>query len=202
MHDYQPAFSWTGLYAGINAGYGFGELAQIPDSGLGNTKAEGWTAGGQIGYNYQFGKVIFGIEADLNYAAIKGSRTTDLCVGCGIPYTVEPKLNWFGTIRPRLGYDIGYGLLPYVTAGPAYGSVSVVERMDFGGGGISTTTTKQGAVGYAWGGGIEYALAHDWTVRAEYLRLELDLSSTNSNFSSAQVATSTDIFRGALNRKF
>lgn len=149
----EPAFTWTGFYFGANAGYAWGSgegaanrLGMDPD---------GWLGGGQIGVNYQFdNNIVLGAEADF-----QGSGIKDKSLG------YESKLDYFGTVRARLGYAFG-NVLPYVTGGLAWGHNEVKDQVL----GLSSSNT---AVGWTVGGGVEYAFTDNWTVKAEYLYMDL-----------------------------
>ena len=100
---YAPVYNWTGLYLGINGGYGWGTQTGnfVPSAGVANPTLRGGLFGGQIGVNYQITNWVFGIEADYDWASIKGSVTP-------IPGAVfDGKTNAFGTVRGRLGYACG-----------------------------------------------------------------------------------------------
>ena len=114
---YVPVETWTGFYGGFNAGYG-GTANDGPLS------PSGGFGGGQIGYNWQglfgFSPWVIGIEADIQGAGISDSA------GYGPAY-LENSLNWFGTVRGRVGYSFGPALL-YATGGFAYGEVEIEGR--------------------------------------------------------------------------
>jgi outer membrane immunogenic protein len=148
---YAPVTSWTGFYAGLNAGYGWSA-----DNGS-DTPAGGF-GGGQIGYNWQGGlglghHVVLGVEADLQASAISGTQVR------------ESDLNYFGTVRGRIGYAFDRTLV-YATGGFAYGQVENKP--------VSETQT-----GYVLGGGIEYKFNPSWSLKAEYQFLSLDASDVN-----------------------
>ena len=106
---YAPVYSWTGLYLGVNGGGGWGDSAW---SGVSNSiSPSGGLIGGTVGYNWQFGQTVVGIETDLQWSDIKGSGACTF--GC------ETRNNWFGTVRGRLGYAWDR-FMPYVTGGLAY----------------------------------------------------------------------------------
>jgi outer membrane immunogenic protein len=223
-----PVFSWTGFYAGLNAGYGFdansssgatvigttaasGVIANGADPGLvafSNRNANnGFTGGGQIGYNYQFtpgSGVVVGVEADAQYLGFGTNRNTASFVGtpnADLTF-VNPNglsnLDYFGTVRGRLGYAFDRTLV-YGTGGFAYGG---------GGGssfGLPNSSSDTFRTGWAAGGGIEYALPTDSflnffkssavTVKVEGLYVSLDRNSTNgvfaySNSTGAQYSVS------------
>jgi outer membrane immunogenic protein len=192
-----PAFSWTGFYIGVNAGYGWGSntmnLRPSPDAisqafwnpaflagavpGAYGLKPDGFIGGGQIGYNMQFGTWLLGVEADLQYSNIKDSIAV---ATAGIPgfvpasFTASQDLRWLGTARGRIGVTWD-ALLIYATGGAAFGetnygyTLSAPATLDFHT--ISASTTK---FGWTVGGGLEYAFGGNWSVKGEYLYVDLD----------------------------
>ncbi|WP_336488481.1 outer membrane protein [Methylobacterium nigriterrae] len=219
-----PVFTWTGFYAGFNAGYGFDTRsnqaatvigvpagptpatsvfltgAGAPAAGVlafgGGRSLDGFTGGGQIGYNYQFtpgSGFVIGLEADAQYVDFGRDRNRFAFAtvpGGGINPGVlafNPSglsgLDYFGTVRGRLGYAFDRTLF-YGTGGFAYGS---------GGGrqfGLPNGSTDNFQTGWAAGGGIEYALANDSflnffrasavTFRVEGLYVNLDRGNRNN----------------------
>ncbi len=188
---------WTGFYAGVNAGAGFGKTnaattgqAAVNNSTVADgarppfTKldSEGFVAGGQFGYNWQMGNWIYGIETDLQDADVRSTRN-NVTTGSAFPGTrnnvFRQELEYFGTLRGRLGYAWGSTLL-YGTGGLAYGNVN--NSANFSGplpgavaqfgGGINNTK-----YGYAAGGGIEQALGNNWSIKTEYLYYDLGSNS-------------------------
>jgi outer membrane immunogenic protein len=126
---------------------------------------------------------VAGLEADLDYSNL---QKTDAATGA--PYvggilttTVATSLDWFGTVRGRLGVLPVDNVLLYATGGLAYGSLrttttgSNISPFNCDGGHIycATGSTSGISVGWTVGGGIEYAFARNWTVKAEYLYLDL-----------------------------
>lgn len=177
------AFSWTGGYVGLNAGYAWGKSAtnidwyasdEFYDSFHYKPKLSGFIGGVQAGYNWQFDSAVFGIETDIQGTSLKKS-TSDVIVdplnapGVVANVNLETKINWLGTTRVRLGYLPSERLLAYVTGGLAYGGVKA-SFTDYYGFDTSTSKTK---AGYAVGAGLEYALADNWTVKTEYLFADL-----------------------------
>ncbi len=111
-------FSWTGFYAGINGGYGFGKSNWSGAGfGTGDFNVKGGMVGGTLGYNLQTGVWVWGIEGDFDGSWMKGTNTT----ACGAP-GCETKDSWFGTTRLRIGYA-GDRWLPYLTGGAAFGNI-------------------------------------------------------------------------------
>jgi outer membrane immunogenic protein len=154
---YVVAPAWNGLYGGLNVGYGW-----TADDSTNLLSPSGVFGGGQIGYNWQGAlglspRIVLGIEADLQTSGISDSASFD-----GV--YAENNLNWFGTVRGRLGYAVDRALF-YVTGGFAFGEVE--GRVD----GLSLTSTQ---TGYALGGGVEYKFNPAWSVKGEYQYLNLD----------------------------
>jgi outer membrane immunogenic protein len=134
-----PVFSWTGWYAGVTAGYGFGNTAQslTADAAEANIgppithpapsalRPRGFVGGGEAGYNHQAGNFLVGLEADFSYSGLRqtASATGEPFIGGVLQTTVATKLDWFGTVRGRLGVLPMNNLLLYVTGGFAYGDV-------------------------------------------------------------------------------
>src|SRR5689334_22653977 len=115
---YFAPYNWSGFYVGINGGGGWGRSDWSNAFGsTGSFDISGWLAGGTIGYNWQTGPVVFGLEGDIDYAHITGSAI------CGGGVTIcEIRNNWLGTARGRLGYAFDR-VMPYVTGGAAFGGI-------------------------------------------------------------------------------
>ncbi|QUS37951.1 porin family protein [Tardiphaga alba] len=166
-------YNWTGFYIGVNAGVGVGRdrithsftndsLYRTPQGGFG---------GGQIGWNWQtdsfLGPLVYGLEADIQGSGMTDGRTS--VVGANtLPTAYSQKLDWFGTVRGRLGLATG-PVLSYVTAGFAYGNVNstITET------GVGAVSSSRTATGWTVGSGVEAALGGNWTGKIEYLYLNL-----------------------------
>jgi outer membrane immunogenic protein len=158
--------TWAGFYGGVNVGYGWSpnsdQLALSFDSPTG-LSPEGGFGGGQIGYNWQVGNLVFGAEADLQGADIS-DRVQDFVFGD----TFHSSLNWFGTVRGRLGYGFDRALV-YATAGFAYGGVrNSVDLVGFAPYRFDGTAT-----GYVLGVGVEYKFGPAWSIKGEYQYINL-----------------------------
>jgi outer membrane immunogenic protein len=184
------SFNWTGPYAGVHLGYGWGNadtnILPLPTGIPGDqvpstvsTHPGGVVGGAQAGYNYQMGCFVVGIEADLSMSGMSGSQNTSpIFFSSGPPFpgviSAQENINWFGTLRPRLGYTVRPNMLIYATGGLAYGDVSYSANCNFGPGfasyPASFSTTK---VGWTVGGGVEYAVSKCWTIKAEYMYMDL-----------------------------
>jgi len=183
-----PVYNWTGFYIGVNGGGGWGSSNW--DS-LGRFDVSGGLVGGTIGYNYQVGKAVFGVEGDIDWSDINGTTATALC-----PLTCKTANDWLSTIRGRIGYAADR-FMPYVTGGVAFGSIKATAP-----GFAGATNTN---AGWTLGGGIEAAIVGNWTGKVEYLYA--DLGNSNCGFScgttvSNNVSFRTSILRAGLNYKF
>jgi outer membrane immunogenic protein len=215
-----PGYNWTGFYVGLNAGGVWANSAVdwttdgssigpiITDTQTGSIKMSGFTGGGQLGFNHQINNLVWGLEVDFNYTGLSGSRATSIPppIGANMLSTVESR--WFSSLRARLGWAHDR-LLVYVTGGPAIGNVKVFDisygAPDFFG---SRNVTR---VGSAVGGGFEWALNPNWSVRAEYLHVNLGRVSYDNLCSTAFGCTSgvvlshnlrEDIARVGINYRF
>jgi outer membrane immunogenic protein len=182
-----PLFTWTGLYVGVNGGYAFqtgqsrltgspGLLATgFAPLGRANTLGNGFTVGGTVGYNYQIGNIVAGIEGDLNYLDL-GKRVTS--INGPLVTSTSQESTYLGTVRGRLGVAFDR-LLIYGTGGLAFGDQKA--RTTISGLGSEWTGSKDDTrFGYAVGGGAEYALTNNWSAKIEYLYYDLG----RRNFSS------------------
>ncbi len=240
------AFSWTGFYIGANAGVGFNNgnnnngytSTGFPAGGNGNPNGNifngsgngsnaSFIGGGQLGYNYQFGSIVLGVETDIQGIANGGgNRAGGVApiqpgvVAGVVPYAIGSNGNnmpsYIGTVRGRLGYAIDRALI-YATGGFAYGggygNNNVAYFNQANGTGVPTAVYGGGHssnTGYAVGGGVEYAVTNNWTVKAEYLYANLG-SSNRTLFSGTIPGTAfvggnnnsgINIVRVGVNYKF
>jgi outer membrane immunogenic protein len=225
-----PVFTWTGAYFGINAGYAFDASSRsnnatftVPGAftasgapvlaSFGNRSQDGFSGGGQIGYNFQLtpgSGVVIGIEADAQYLDFGRSRNNAFVSGALAPgyYLTDPRglssLDFFGTVRGRLGYAFDRTLV-YGTGGFAYGSGSA-DRSFGGFAGNDSFRT-----GYAVGGGIEYALPTDSflnffrssavTLKVEGLYVNLDRNTRNQGAFVINAASNVPAFYSPVGRR-
>ena len=170
-----PVFTWTGFYAGLNAGAAVNASSnQTNNAFFGNNNSGGanvaFIGGGQIGFNYQTGPIVFGVEADAQYRSRFGGTSNNYFANQVIFNTSRD--GFLGTARGRLGLGFNQFMV-YATGGVAFGN-----RFDpiFG-----DTSFK---AGYTVGGGIEYALTPNFSIKAEYLYVDLGRSFTSSGFAN------------------
>jgi outer membrane immunogenic protein len=227
--DGAQSFDWTGPYAGVHLGYGWGDPAvhvdPLPHNFVSPDQAPstihpgptGIVGGVQAGYNYQMGRFVAGIEADFTGSAMSGSKSVSpipFTDGSTFPGAVSAheETNWFGTLRPRLGYTVTPTLLIYGTGGLAYGNVSYSANTNFVPPGTATdpASFSKTQVGWTAGGGVEYAFSKHWTVKAEYLYMNLGSESVIGNPSLPNPPfqegyswkTTTNIINFGVNYKF
>jgi len=191
------AYRWTGFYVGGNAGYNWGDsnvdwaydpafpttpatLAILTASAAANPHPRGFTGGGQIGYNWQTGNVVLGAEADFEYLGGSVSRFVDLTfITPGNSQTETVKSQWLTTFRARVGWAWDR-VLVYGTGGLAVGRISYSDLETYPGGLQQSASSDSTKAGWTVGGGIEYAVNTNWTVRGEYLYVDLGSTSYNS----------------------
>ncbi len=218
-------YNWSGWYAGINGGYGWGDdpvsfvpataavdffftTGAVPNSV--GTKPRGGLAGLQLGYNWQWmPHWVAGIEADIDGANINGSGSVTTVTGVVNPIqtSAQQKLTSLGTLRGRLGFAAVDRALFYATGGLAYGrtqlATSIIDVFVPGGlcgpaGTCAAGSSTQWRAGWTVGGGIEWAFASPWSLKLEYLHYDLGTVSVNQNdpVFPGSVFTSSVKFRG------
>jgi outer membrane immunogenic protein len=246
-----PVYNWTGWYAGVNAGASFGHVktdfnvapaflgpVQItPGFGVSDIEyPSGFMGGGQIGYNWQYSPlIVVGLEADIQGALERetnnlsqdfifvSSNLAEVGSHGTVTTNYTTQVDWFGTVRGRIGYLWGDGaVLTYVTGGLAYGEVKINGTTTVNGmtavfagpfnaaGNISFPQTfghsqvnTGWVVGYGTEGVINFWGARNWTWKVEGLYMDLGTLnttgvSTGASFSGAGACTSTCTPTGGL----
>jgi outer membrane immunogenic protein len=223
-------YNWSGFYAGLNIGYGFGNgnvgIGLIDPSGSLQGAAaagvfptsysfnrDGMVGGAQIGFNQQIGAFVWGTEADFQGSDIKGSQSVVRPpVGSFANLsTVSQDMDWFGTVRLRGGFAAGNWLF-YGTGGLAYGHVKygyTNTNAPFGGAANIVVSDSNLEVGWTAGGGIEYGW-NNWSAKLEFLYYDLGDHSffAQHNLAPAGIGFSPNfenrgsIVRGGVNYRF
>lgn len=211
-----PVSSWTGYYIGLNGGYAWqdrpvalsmNDPAAINGISLVGSlsiphEIDGGFAGFQAGYNWQFApRWLAGIETDFQFGNLEGNPSLPLITsGGGIPGVVNfsEGVEWFGTLRGRLGFMPVENMLLYGTGGLAYGRVKHTAdfRTDLavdalfatysfscaGGGNVCFAgNSSQIQFGWTLGGGAEWTLWKNITFKSEYLYVNLGHGSVTMN---------------------
>src|SRR5688572_3782602 len=113
-------YNWTGFYVGAHAGWGRVDLTSTvvapPGFGSVGTDESGFLGGGQVGFNYQIGQWVLGVEGDIAWTDLGRSSTTTFG---GVTLTESTKIDWIATVAGRIGYAWGPALL-YVKGGVAW----------------------------------------------------------------------------------
>jgi outer membrane immunogenic protein len=179
--------NWTGGYVGVNFGYSFGK-SDWSAAGV-SASPKGALAGATIGYNYQAGVWVWGLEGDWDWTNMKGDAD------CGALGACTTKATWLATGRARMGYAGWGNWLPYVTGGVAAGNVEATTAV------AETSATR---VGWTAGLGGEYAITPNWSLRAEYLYINLgDVAcDTTCALAGSKVSFTSNLVRGGLNYRF
>ncbi len=214
-----PIFTWTGFYAGVNAGAAWNTNSNntvfVPgvgfvDNGGGNDA--GFAGGGQLGYNYQIGSFVIGVETDIQWADLGGGNNDIFVPGVGFVSGNGNSLDWFGTVRARAGVAFDRVLI-YATGGFAYGSGGS-NGTCFVGTTIVACNNNDTNTGWTVGGGVEWALPVNWlgssavTFGVEGLYVNLDQNNNNNNFFNGVAFDNNNnnmefgVVRAKLNFKF
>jgi len=198
-----PTRNWSGLFVGATFGYGIGRddgALNNPTFAFANAETfvlspRGFQGGGILGYNWQFGRMVVGVDAD--YQGASGNGYLSCVVACnGVSATtVDQTEPWYSTVRGRLGYAAGPTLF-YATAGLAFGGVKeTINQMSLGAPPVAASFSHISS-GFAVGGGIENKLdifgwlGPNWTTRTEYLYVDLG-SVTDGFFNPARGGAQT-----------
>jgi outer membrane immunogenic protein len=209
--------TWTGFFVGANIGGSWmsnnASYSQLGGNGAFTTRLEddGVIGGGQIGYNWQKGAFVLGVEADLAARHLSGRTTAFPFAGDPVDaVTLSQREDWVGTVRGRLGYAAGNWLL-YGTGGFAYGDVEhgVFENRITVPGQNRLISDSDTATGWTAGGGIEWAVTPRWSVGVEYLHIDLGTTTLSQGTSvaggllfpasAAHFEDRSDVVRATLN---
>jgi outer membrane immunogenic protein len=206
-----PSYSWAGPYLGLSGGPAWGHSKQtdpgfiipaggggiIGGLGDGSFSLKGGLIGGVAGYNLQYGQWVFGLETDYSWADISGSSNS--CGAAFILHTCSTQLDSLGTFRGRFGYALGADgtWLLYGTGGLAYGELKGSDS-------LFNASGSEFRAGWTIGAGVEKAFAQHWTVKGEYLYVDLGHAVL---FNAAPgvpetVSFTSNIFRVGVNYKF
>jgi len=225
-------YSWTGFYVGVNVGYGTGNadtfINPLPTPAIFvNLKQQtlspdpsGPLGGAQMGYNWQKGHFVLGVEGDIDAASIDGTFVQSPIIqnngtpfpGTGNNLTVHQRTDAISTVRPRIGFVLGSRILVYGTGGLAIAHVGYTANTDFRPIGTESypanfSKTKTAVI---YGGGAEFSIGGNWTAKGEYLLYDAGSESFVANpalpLPPFQVAytwqTKANLFRFGVNYRF
>jgi len=215
-------YGWEGFYIGGNFGYSWGRARTDLDGtlrqqvfrtagpdlvfdsgplaasfGQSSANVDGWIGGGQIGFNWQRDRWVYGIEADIQASGEKGSSSASFTTpivnfqgivpGQVLTLTADHKLRWFGTLRPRIGM-VQDRVLFYVTGGLAYGELesNFTATSSLPGTTATIVSSRNTRFGWTVGAGAEAALWDRWSAKLEYLYMDL------GRFGGSGVSASTN----------
>jgi outer membrane immunogenic protein len=175
-----PVFTWSGFYVGVNAGYGWITSDRLYDplfGYVGGNNDGGFVGGGQVGYNYQIGSFVVGLEGDLQYADLGDRFRFNTVTGL---YEKDNSDDWFGTVRARAGVAFDRALV-YATGGFAFADDNT---------------------GWTVGGGLEYAFTNNLSAKIEGLYVNVE---NDNRFRAGVVGddnTEFGVVRAGLNYRF
>lgn len=187
---------WTGFTVGVNAGglvnVSEGKVKPIGDFKLPSNVNDNpqrsdsfdlhggaFITGAQLGYNYQMKVLVLGFETDFNYSMLNQKHEkTKVLTGdlSGVFHDKMTQLfNWFGTARGRFGYAFNKApVLIFGTGGFAYGNVHSKTSVNFSATGAQYKgSASDWKIGWTAGGGVEWGFTRHWSMKAEYLYLQL-----------------------------
>ena len=198
------AYNWTGFYVGANVGGQWGSadpttstvwtptgyfatssVPAIAAVGAQSANSSSVTGGFTAGYNWQVNHAVFGLEGDINYFGFKGSATGSAVYPCCAPtaFTVSSQVSadWLATIRGRIGFLATPSWLLYATGGAAIAEVKGnFNFTDTFAAATESAAIRDTRVGWTVGAGTEYAVGNGWSLKAEYLYVDLGRASTTS----------------------
>src|SRR5262249_41433557 len=187
-----PVYTWTGCYVGPSAGNSSGTSQHFTTAGSIVTgpgggpvaggpitdrfNLSGFIGGGQIGCNWQWGVLVFGVEAD-GSATNKEGQAFETPLEPFLPgssnFVSQTQERWLVTARGKLGWTILDKTMVYGTGGGAWAKIDTSEFLAgraFGTGHQESNTRS----GWTVGGGLEYALGYGWSAKGEFLYVKFD----------------------------
>jgi len=225
----EASTNWGGWYVGGNAGgaWGRSDTSNAFLNGtapIANRQAvaaasprldpDGFTGGGQVGYNHQVDRWLFGVEADANYFGLKQTRTAAAPFPIGISaFSTSNSVttDWLVTLRPRVGYTVDRTLF-YVTGGLALTELKISNGFTDSTGQNETAGLSKITAGWTAGAGIEHAFNKNWSAKVEYLYSDFGKQSVTGPIFAGQTPTpgliahdvdlKTTTLRGGLNYHF
>jgi len=174
---YVPAATWTGFYAGLHLGGNWqhvkADYADPTEGAIGKAYGGGVIGGAQVGYNWQTGNTVWGLEATIS--GLSGKSLVDAVENPGKGHSIESKIEWLATFRGRAGWLMNPDTLLYVTGGLAVGGVKNSADPDgfLTNPPAGTKSVSKTKTGWVFGGGMEHKLNRNWSVALEGLYVDL-----------------------------
>jgi outer membrane immunogenic protein len=217
-------FDWSGYYVGGNLGGAWNDSHDIVSptgcfinpavlcggplstnpfrTDASSLKGAGFAGGGQVGYNWQRERWVFGIEGDINYVGINDSVATNRTLSAPLTgswsHSETDRPGWLGTFRGRVGVTATPSFLLYATGGLAVGQVRSSSVSTFSATGDAYAGSNDDTrVGWTVGGGGEWMIAPQWSIKAEYLYVDLGKSTYTANCTVAGLCTAPPIAQAA-----
>jgi outer membrane immunogenic protein len=198
-----PAYDWSGFYIGINGGWAEAHDRRLDPTAtlLGSYDTNGGTVGGQVGYRWQAGPWVFGLEAQGNWADLTGS-TPNLAFPAG---TLNSKMDAFGLFTGQVGYAWNNVLLY------AKGGAAVTDRnfwFNGPGGTLASSTGYDTRWSPTVGAGLEFGFYQNWSVGIEYNHIFEDhhgatfVTTGGVAFPGFNTGGDTDMVLGKLNYRW
>jgi outer membrane immunogenic protein len=200
------AYNWSGFYIGGHVGGVWGNKdwtdVTIPAApfNLGSHDMNGFLAGGQVGINFQTGNWVFGIEGQASWTNADGDHA------CTVFRTCRTEANWLGTVSGRLGWAFDRALIY------AKGGLAIIDEEYFvnalPGGVLLASTGGDTRFGWMVGGGVEWAIVDNWSVKIEYNFMDFREDSFNFTtpggvaFGVAQIDQQMHVVKAGLNYRF
>jgi outer membrane immunogenic protein len=194
-----PIYNWTGFYIGGHVGWGQAEHDLTVDTTFPfasvtfSDTADGFLAGGQVGFNYQVGQFVFGVEGQFSWTDISRDDTF------GIPgFNLNREVNWLATVAGRLGVAFGNALF-YGKGGVAFMDWSTTACLTgFGCASVGDTET-----GWMVGVGLEYGFTPNWSAKIEYNFNRFDdVASSFFNVPGVHNDVDIHVVKGGINFRF
>lgn len=181
---------WSGFYLGLDAGGGW--------STAGRYEGSGFIGGGHIGYNWQAGQMVLGVEADFNASGIEATRSQTIG---GIAVSTSHGHDWLASIRARAGVTVSSAMLLYLTAGVAFTNAELAGSATDG---ITTigVSSSTSASGWVVGGGAEVKLGGNWSGRLEGLHYGFDESFDFGGTTIRNDEVGVTVIRGGISYHF
>jgi len=211
----RTGYDWTGFYLGVNAGGGWANtksdfsLVGSPPFASAKNSLVGALGGVQLGYNWQRGPAVFGVETDFQFSSLSGRIDAPPCPAaiCGVDVSASysQKIPWFGTVRGRVGYAADSWLV-YATAGYAYTRLQT-DATATAGAVTANVSRDETRGGLAVGSGVELALSRHWSAKMEYLYIDMGKRDRSWLFSGLPTVNDSsrayeNLVRGGVNYRF